>query len=174
MKKNDRILVVAMAFVAVIMLSVVYAAFANAITVTAKGNAVGTMAGITQTVSCTSAVGLTSATAPSAVTSTSGNTVTINGTLHQPGDKLTCTITYKNNNAFAVKTTNGTTGCESVTGTAASAVGIAVTKVAAGTTLQPSSTTTGTVVISFYSGSSQSDPTAKTASVACAVAWAQA
>lgn len=176
-QKNDKVLIVAMAFVAVVMLSVVYAAFTNAITVTGKGNAVGTMTGVTQTVSCTSAVGLSGATAPSASVSTTAATksaVTVTATLHQPGDKVTCTVTYKNTNGFAVKSTSGTTGCNNVTGSATSPVNIAISKVAANTSLQPNSTTSSTITISFYSAASQGNPTTKTASVACAVAWAQA
>lgn len=168
--KGNKALVIAMCFAVLIIMSVVYAAFTNSLSITAKSNAIGTMGGVTQTISCDAGTpGVSGANAPVATE----DDVTINATLYQPGDEITCTITYTNNNAFRVVAPEGTTGCDSVDGSITSPIRIVITKFASGATLPAGGSKTVPVKISYMSYTVQNDPVAKNASVTCNVNWVQ-
>jgi len=169
--KSNKAIIIAMCFAVLIIMSVVYAAFTNSLTITSKGNAVGTMGGVSQVISCgTGVAGISGASVPVVVE----DDVTINATLYQPGDTIACTITYKNNNAFQVITDDGTIGCSPVVGTLDAPVTIGLSNlVAANDTLAAGASKTVDVSISYFNATVQNDPITKNASVTCTVNWRQ-
>ena len=178
--KENKTLVIAMSFAALIIMSVAYAAFANVITITANSTAANA-GSVTTSITCpenAATAGVSGSNMkPIATPGGSGNVFTIQATLRQPNDIITCFVTWKNETPFTVKTVSGITGCSDVTGTTASPVAITLSdKPTAGKTLSVNSSMTMAVRFSYYDTgqANQGSSYGKNASITCSIVWAQA